>query len=121
MAWWKRSRQAVTTCLAGGEVVEDEAGERGAEQLRRPVEDGARDADVAADGERERHGGVDVAARDVGRDEHRSEEPERLGHGGGHQRGGVGRDDVGGDHACMQANTHSETKRARVRLAGQTG
>lgn len=70
--------------------MEDEAGERGAEHLRRPVEDGARDGDVAADGVGERHGGVDVAAGDVGGDEHRGEEPERLRNGGRHQGRGIG-------------------------------
>lgn len=88
--------------------MEDEAGERGAEQLTRAVEDGGRDTDVATDGEGERHGRVDVAAGDVGGDEHRGEEPERLRDGGGHQGRGVGRD-VGREHPWQ---THSPKKRA---------
>ncbi|BAS71181.1 Os01g0231950, partial [Oryza sativa Japonica Group] len=63
--------------LAAGEGGEEEAGEGGAEQLGGGVERGAEEGDVAAGGEAERDGRVDVAAGDV--------QP-RGDHDGDHQR-----------------------------------
>lgn len=85
------------SCLHGGE---HGAGQGGPEQLRRPVEDGGPDADVAAYGEGKRDGRVDVPPGDVGGGEHRDGEPDGLRGGGGQQRRGAV---AGRQHPCMSS------------------
>jgi len=74
----------LTSYHAGGELDEDGADD-GTEELGDPVEDAGEDGDLAAEGEAEGDGGVDVAAGDVGADGDRDEEPEPVAHRHGDQ------------------------------------
>jgi hypothetical protein len=64
--------------LAVGDESEEQARHGGAQQLGHPVEDARQDGDVAAHGQPERHGRVQVAARDVRRDGHAHEQRQRV-------------------------------------------
>uniref|UniRef100_A0A804NU66 Uncharacterized protein n=1 Tax=Zea mays TaxID=4577 RepID=A0A804NU66_MAIZE len=64
--------------LAVGDEPEEQARHGGAQQLGHPVEDARQDGDVAAHGQPERHGRVQVAARDVRRDGHAHEQRQRV-------------------------------------------
>ena len=57
---------------------DEDGADDGAEELGNPVEDAGEDGDLAAEGEAEGDGGVDVAAGDVGADGDRDEEPEPV-------------------------------------------
>lgn len=65
--------------LSVGNEFEEEAGDGGAEQLGDPVEDPGEDGDVAADGQAEGHGGVEVPAGDVGGNRNTNKEGEGVG------------------------------------------
>jgi len=74
-----------------GDELQEKARHGGAEQLGDPVEDAGEDGDVAADGEAEGDGGVQVPAGDVGGHGDTDEQRERMGDGDGHQAGRVER------------------------------
>jgi len=74
-----------------GRVLNEDGTDDGTEELGDPVEDAGEDGDLAAEGEAEGNGGVDVAARDVGADGNRDEQSEPMAHRHGDQPGGVKR------------------------------
>ena len=78
-----------------GDELQEKARHGGAEQLGDPVEEAGEDGDVAADGEAEGHGGVQVAAGDVGGDGDADEEGQRVGDRDRHQAGRVERAAMG--------------------------
>ena len=86
-----RSRQSWRRATDDGE---QGAGDDGARTLRHDVADRAVGSDAAAGDQSERHGGVEVAARDVA-------DGKRKGHHGEADRQGDA-DDAGGSRGCAE-------------------
>lgn len=73
------------TYQAISDECEEERSNDGAKALCNPIEEAGEDGDISSDGQPERHGGVEVAAGDVGSHRHSDEQCKCMSHSYRHQ------------------------------------